>query len=123
MGIKRRQPESVLVQACLKLLSLLRIYSWRNNTGAAAVGTGGKARFIRFGKKGSADIFGVLPPDGRFLAVECKTETGRLSEDQEEFLDMINRNGGLGIVVRSIDELQEQVSRALNGTDSTPHDH
>ena len=52
-----------------------------------------------------SDILGILP-DGRFLAVECKREKGGVvSPEQKEFLLNINANGGVGIVVHSVDEL------------------
>ena len=89
-------------------LSLHRIYHWRNNSGAYK----DKTRFIRYGKTGSSDFLGVCP-DGRFLAVECKRPKGGvLTAAQREFLDAINRNGGLGIVVTSAEELNNQLKEA-----------
>lgn len=91
-----------------ELLTLHRIYHWRNNSGAYK----DKARFIRYGKTGSSDFLGICP-DGRFLAVECKRPVnGVLSASQREFLDAINRNGGVGIIVRSAEELNNQLKEA-----------
>lgn len=52
--------------------------------------------------KGIADILGIFP-NGKFLAIEVKTKTGRVSEDQKEFLDRINKMGGLAFVARGVD--------------------
>lgn len=97
--------ETALVKACLQLLALRGIPSWRNNSGALAVGK----RFVRFGHPGSSDILGILAPGGRLLAVECKTATGRLSPAQRAFLDNVTRAGGLALVVRDV----AQLDRAL----------
>lgn len=57
--------ETRLVTACLNLLHLRGIYAWRNNTGVARPQRkDGSRGFVRFGKKGSADILGVMPHDG-----------------------------------------------------------
>lgn len=94
-------PESVVVGSCLSLLSILGIYAWRNNTGALRDKNG---RMVRYGLRGSADIIGILK-DGRFLAVECKREGGRVRSEQIEFLNRIKENGGVAGVVHNTDEL------------------
>lgn len=99
-----KRNETQLVNACLDLLVMFGVFAWRNNTGATKIGD----RFIRFGMKGASDILGVLP-GGRFLAVECKMPKGKTSEAQDEFLAGVNASGGLGIVVRSVDELAEKI--------------
>ncbi len=50
--------------------------------------------------KGSADIIGIAP-DGRFLAVEVKTPKGRPSAEQINFIDVVNRSGGIAGIARS----------------------
>ncbi|MDR2482243.1 MAG: VRR-NUC domain-containing protein [Treponema sp.] len=100
-------PENEVKRTCLEYLTLQGIYAWINNTGALPAGD---KRFIRFGHPGSSDIIGILP-GGRFLAVECKSNTGRLSEAQEEFLAAVRANGGLAVVARSYEDIAE----ALHG--------
>ena len=101
--------ESVTLGTCLSLLNFLGINAWRNNTGAVKTKTG----FVRYGKVGSSDIIGILP-DGRFLAVECKRPSGeKVTTLQQEFIDMINHNGGVGLIVRSSDELFEKLKRVI----------
>lgn len=91
---------SELVNNCLFFLSLNRIFAWQNNTGAAKIGNA----FVQFGKKGSSDIIGILP-DGRFLGVEIKIGKDTQKPEQIIFQDRIERNGGIYILVRSIDDL------------------
>lgn len=74
---------------------------WRQDTGAYKAPDG---RLIRYGLcKGSSDIIGVAK-DGRFLAVEVKTETGRVSPEQVQFLDAVKRAGGRAGVARSVSD-------------------
>ena len=98
--------ESDVQTACLQYLRLRRIFHWRQNSGAFKTQSGW---FKCCSIKGVSDILGILP-DGRFLAVECKRENGGVvSPEQKEFLLNINANGGVGIVVRSGDELARQL--------------
>jgi hypothetical protein len=53
--------------------------------------------------KGSSDLIG-WDKDGRFLAVECKTATGRATTDQVRFIDAVNRMGGRAGIARSAKE-------------------
>jgi hypothetical protein len=100
-------PENMVKNACLQYLNVLGIMAWSNNTGAVKYRNGaGADRFLRFGYKGSADIIGCMP-DGRFLAVECKTEKGRVSESQREFLAGIKKSGGVAVVARCVEDVAE----------------
>lgn len=105
-------PESVVLNSCLGLLNLMGIFAWRNNTGAYKAKSNRtlKERVVYYGKKGSADIIGILP-DGRFLAVECKRESGKASPDQLLFLSNIKANKGVACIVHSCDELMEVLKK------------
>ena len=104
----KSQPENKVVQACLRWLKDRNIFAWRNNTGTAWIGD----RPIRYGLVGSADILGLLP-DGRFLAVECKSEKGRQSDTQKTFEENITTNKGVYVLAYSAADLEER----LNGED------
>jgi hypothetical protein len=39
-----------------------------------------------------------------FLAIEVKSETGRLRPDQENFIQVVRSAGGRAIVARSVEE-------------------
>lgn len=90
-------------------------------------------RGVDFGLVGSADVIGmrkvkvvgtygygviacaegradVEHPDGhvviaQFLAVECKSDTGRQSEAQRNFQKMVESMGGLYLLVRDVSDL------------------
>ena len=94
-------PEGRVKTAILRYLEKLGFYAWNNPTGVVRITPD---RWVSFGKKGSADILGCLP-DGRFLAVECKSPTGRLTPEQSAFLERIRGLGGVAIVARSDREL------------------
>jgi len=73
--------------------------AWRQNTGAMEV----EGRTVRFGFVGVSDILGVLK-SGRFMALEVKTERGRLTGAQRAFIEAVRQAGGFAAVVRSVDE-------------------
>lgn len=61
-------------------------------------------------RKGVSDILGIWPPrSGRLLAVEVKAGKGRLTPEQEAFLREVRDQGGMGIVVRSVDEVVQEL--------------
>lgn len=99
--------ETALVKACLALLKLRGILAWRNNSGAFVLGEGAGRRFFRAGLVGSSDIFGVLPPKGRFLAVEVKVGRNRPTAKQQLFAAAVRDSGGLALTVWSVAELAE----------------
>jgi hypothetical protein len=92
-------PEGRILQSIrLELGTVPRLVLWRNNTGALVDQNG---RLVRFGLAvGSADLVGCL--DGRFVALEVKTPTGRVSQEQAQWIECVRRNGGLATVVRSV---------------------
>jgi hypothetical protein len=101
--------ENSVLNAVMEYLSLKRIPHWRINNGATKTERGG---FIRFGSKGMSDIY-AIGPAGISVWIECKRpKGGRSSEAQKEFLDCINRNSGVGIVVNSVDSLENQLKEA-----------
>ena len=98
-----KTPEGCIKTAILRYLERRGFFAWGNATGCVRVAPD---RWIHFGKKGSADIIGILP-DGKFLAVECKAPAGRLAPEQKAFLEKVRGLGGVGIVARSGRELDE----------------
>ena len=99
-------PEGYIVNAVLEFLAAVGIYAWRNNTGAVCLkNPNGRERFVRYGKPGSSDILGILP-DGRMLAIECKTKTGRLSDKQRDFIEDIRSRHGVAFIARSVEDVE-----------------
>lgn len=85
---------------------------WRNNTGTLPDRQG---RPVRFGLcKGSSDLIGlrsvIIGPEhvgqtmAVFAAVEVKTATGRITPDQQAFIDAVAAMGGLAGVARSVED-------------------
>ena len=97
------------MSGCIQFLQTRGIYHWRNSTGAVQIAPG---RFMKFGKKGSSDILGILP-GGRLLCVECKApKNGRLSPEQKQFIEDVTKAGALAIVVRGWTELDKALRAA-----------
>jgi hypothetical protein len=105
--VKKETPENRVKAEVLDYLSARRIFAWSNPTGTARVR---ENAYISFGKKGSSDIIGILP-DGRFLAVECKAENGKLSLYQKEFLAAVAEKGGLAVVAYSFADVESVLKR------------
>lgn len=105
------------MRAILQALSYRRdVLAWRNNTGGARFQNkeGGRQYFVQFGRKGQADITGIVA-DGRRLEIEVKVPERRdeLSEHQEKFGEQIIAMGGIWFVATSVDEAIEALEEAL----------
>lgn len=86
---------------------------WRNTVG---VGTQDDGRKQRFGLAiGSSDLVGILAPAGRWVALEVKSEKGRVRPEQKLFLELVRGRGGFAAVVRSVDEAKAALERARAG--------
>ena len=42
-----------------------------------------------------------------FTALEIKTDTGKISKEQTNFIDNVNKSGGIASVLRSVDDLNK----------------
>lgn len=84
---------------------------WRNNTGALKDASG---RLVRYGLcPGSSDLIGlrtriITERDlghrfAQFVAIEVK-DRGRLTEQQQAFITMVQQAGGLAGVARSVED-------------------
>ena len=67
------------------------------------------------GQRGISDIIGCFA--GVALFLEIKTQNGRISEQQQQFLNAANNNGALGVVIRSVDDAIELVKGLKDGKD------
>lgn len=96
-----KRSEANILNDCLIAMSAAGGMAWRQNTGAYKDKTG---RLIRYGLcVGSSDIIGIAP-GGVFVAVECKTASGRVSDNQEKFINNVRRQGGRAGVARCADD-------------------
>ena len=97
----------------------LGVKIFRNNVGTLRDERG---RYVSYGLcVGSSDLIGWFPtvvtPQmvGRkvaiFIAIEIKTETGVATFEQYQFIQAVNRDGGIGFIARSEGEAIDKVSK------------
>lgn len=67
----------------------------------------GGTRAFRGAEKGHADILACV--GGRYIAIEVKTRRGRVSPEQEVFLQRVRDAGGCAFVARSVDDVIKQL--------------
>ena len=96
---------------------------FRNNVGRYKNSSG---HWIQYGLAvGSSDLVGwrsikvtqemVGQTVAIFAACEVKTKAGRLTQDQNNFLEVVKQSGGIACVARSVDE-------AIEGICGTPRE-
>lgn len=121
--VKRRNtPEEDLHRAAFTWIGLmtprhriLRFFFHTPNGGKRPKGEAGKLRAMGQ-KPGVPDL--LLPRRRGIytgLAVELKSATGRLSDDQREWLSALEEEGYLTAVCRDLDAVQAVVSKYLGG--------
>lgn len=105
-----KTPEQLIKTAIMGYLRFIpRSKFWWNKS----VGTYDPVRKIfRRGKsrweiKGVSDILGLW--DGRFVAIEVKSKTGRLTPEQRTFIQEVNELGGLAFMARSVDDVKNNL--------------
>lgn len=121
-GAKRASPEEDLHRACFEWADLntprhpiLNYLAHAPNGGARSKGEAGKLKAMGT-KPGIPDF--VLPRSRgmwRGLAIELKSDTGRLSDDQKFWLEGLEAEGYLTSVCRSLEAFQTLVLAFLNG--------
>lgn len=98
---------------------------WRNETGRFWTGkpihkdgktvTLANAHMIPLGLcVGSSDLVGIQRATGRFFAIEVKTEKGRPSKEQLQFIDHVIERGGIAGIARSPQDALELLALAGN---------
>lgn len=81
---------------------------------------------MAFRKKGKYELLGIADIlavyKGKFIAIEVKTRSGKPTDNQMEFAKNVNANGGIAILVRSMDnmldawkKINEQYAREAKG--------
>ena len=113
-GIGRKIREAEILRQVEEWLTLRRIWHMRCNNSAGKAQSG---QFMRsfscngHAVNGVSDIYAVK--NGTSIWIECKRPVGgKVSEAQRNFLDAMNRNGAVGIVVNSIESLESQLKEA-----------
>lgn len=136
------QETNIVRRVMLKIGAVPGVRIFRNNIGNAWIGKSKKftsrqtviveagdvliksARYFEAGLcVDSSDLIGfrsvIVTPEmvGKqiavFTAAEIKTATGRASKGQVNFIDMINKMGGIGFIARNENEAFEFINRKL----------
>lgn len=104
--MERNVPENVIKRHIIHYLKLKKIMCWSNATTGIWDAKAGKYRRLNgYGmRKGVADILGILP-DGRFLAIECKTGYNKTTPEQDNFINEINASNGVAFVARNLGDV------------------
>lgn len=102
--------ESELQKQILDYLAYQKGKYWRVNSGGVRAQYKGKERFFRFNTMpGISDILGILP-DGRFFACEVKVKSNKPTKAQQDFIDMINYWGGVGVVAYDLNDVKRTLT-------------
>ena len=120
--------ESEVQSRIMMHAALYGIVLTRNNVGCGQFvddETGNKS-FVRFGlfnasreqqaKFKSSDLIGIIPPTGRFIAIEVKREgwkyTGTPREvAQKAFIDFVIARGGIAGFCQNVDDFSRLIGR------------
>ena len=86
----KSESEKDITKAIRSVLKTLGVFHWKAMQGLGSV-------------PGVPDILGIWK--GRMLGIEVKTESGKPSDHQKRFIDMINREGGIAFVARSVNDV------------------
>lgn len=105
----RPSPERILQKEVMRYLSSLGVFCWENKTQGTYDPS--KRVYRTFtGLRGVSDVLGIVPDDGRILAIELKSKTGRVRPEQKAFLERIQKDGGVAGVCRSLKEVEVLLS-------------
>lgn len=93
--------ESDITKSILKYLKTLpRCFFWKEHGGI-------------YGTSGIPDI--IVCIDGRFIALEVKTQKGKTTPLQNAAIRKIRSSGGFAFVVRSVEEAKNAINSATGG--------
>ncbi len=107
--------QSEIMAACNKA----ETRAWRNNIAKLQV----RGRWVNFGipGKGGSDLIGfhTMTIEPRhvgqkvavFLAIECKTETGKASPEQKNFIEFVRSRGGIAGIARSASDAVKLINQ------------
>jgi hypothetical protein len=102
--------EKEVQRQILDWLALKGIWHYRVNSGAMVAEYKGKKRFFRFSAKGHPDIVARGKPVGygfsaRVVWIECKSQKGKLSPDQEIWRAEAELHHDVYVVARKLEDI------------------
>jgi hypothetical protein len=104
--MKKFTPEGIIKRQICFYLKSKGIFFWLNHSTGVYDPVAKRFRINNspFFLRGTSDIIGCLN-DGRFLAIEVKSKTGKPTKEQIEFIEKINSLGGLAFIAHSVDDV------------------
>jgi len=101
-----KQSESDIQYAICEYLAMRGYFFFRENNVAVFDRKDGRFRAMpKYSMYGVSDI--LLLHDGTLYAIEVKTPRGRQSAHQKRFQEYVENNGGVYLLVTSIDDVQQ----------------
>jgi len=101
--------ETALINQILKLLKFkYNITAWRNHS----VGIYDAARKVfrkPHTRRGTSDILGLLPTNGKLLAIEAKVHPNKPTIDQLLFIQDVKNSHGIGFVAYSLEDVEKHL--------------
>lgn len=92
-------PEGLIKREIQDYLEARNIFHWVNQAGRIPGRT--------LSKTGVSDLLGCF--EGKLLAIEVKSEKGKLSDEQNQFLLDVKFHGGIGFMARSVEDVRKQL--------------
>ena len=100
--------EKDIQSAILRYLHVNKIFCWKyNNIGIWKQKT---KSYIPSNMLGVSDIIGILP-DGKFLAIEIKRPSGKLTYYQETFINDIKERNGIAFVAYDVSDVEKELKK------------
>jgi hypothetical protein len=104
-------PNELVKEVQLKCGAIPGVRLFRQNVGLAYsreqlenLLVGRPARPVQYGTPGMADLTGIAGPTGKRIEIECKVGAGRQNKFQKLWQAMIESQGGIYLLARSVDQ-------------------
>lgn len=104
--------EKVIQGEIMHALSMNGCTVFRTNAGKVRLANGGVVELL---PKGYPDLTGFRKSDGKFVVIEVKKATGRLSEHQKKFAEWAKTQPIIYGVARSKEDAIHIIENGLNG--------
>lgn len=104
LSVVQKISERDVLKSIIEYLNIKKILYIRNQTGALVV----ENRFVKFGSKGSPDIF-VFLRGGVCVGIEAKSSTGKQSDDQKIWQQKFEGNGFTYILAKSVEDVAKVI--------------
>lgn len=97
-------PEHTTQNQIIRWLALHpQVRVFRQNTGVARHGK----HVVRYGTPGQPDLHGMVAPMGRYFGIEVKSESGRMSQAQKNYREMMLKMGAVHVTARCVEDVWE----------------